>query len=128
MHSFALVYQKFLHHSRHCYVVYLSRNQRMDGRLENDRSSGSSRDALRAKKRILSTGSMRSNTILQNIPPLSNANAQGEYYLTDVIEMAPAGWPFPSLYEEIKGVNSKNDRQCRDDYDGSAPKPWMDRG
>ncbi|MDD5118687.1 MAG: bifunctional UDP-N-acetylglucosamine diphosphorylase/glucosamine-1-phosphate N-acetyltransferase GlmU [Sulfuricurvum sp.] len=47
------------------------------------------------------------------IPRLSNANAQGEYYLTDVIEMARADAlsiaPLYVMEEEFKGVNSKND-------------------
>jgi bifunctional UDP-N-acetylglucosamine pyrophosphorylase/glucosamine-1-phosphate N-acetyltransferase len=47
------------------------------------------------------------------IPRLSNANAQGEYYLTDVIEMARNdGLSISPLYVEeveFKGVNSKND-------------------
>ncbi len=47
------------------------------------------------------------------IPQLSNANAQGEYYLTDVIEMArnDALSISPLYVEEVefKGVNSKND-------------------
>ncbi len=47
------------------------------------------------------------------IPRLSNANAQGEYYLTDVIEMARTdGLVIAPLYvgeEEFKGVNSKTD-------------------
>ncbi|MDD2838284.1 MAG: bifunctional UDP-N-acetylglucosamine diphosphorylase/glucosamine-1-phosphate N-acetyltransferase GlmU [Sulfuricurvum sp.] len=47
------------------------------------------------------------------IPRLSNANAQGEYYLTDVIEMArnDALSIAPLYVEEVefKGVNSKND-------------------
>ena len=49
--------------------------------------------------------------VLQNyIPRLSNANAQGEYYLTDVIEMARndglAISPLYVLEEESTGVNS----------------------
>ncbi|MDD2779964.1 bifunctional UDP-N-acetylglucosamine diphosphorylase/glucosamine-1-phosphate N-acetyltransferase GlmU [Sulfuricurvum sp.] len=47
------------------------------------------------------------------IPRLSNANAQGEYYLTDVIEMAHKdGLSISPLFVEeveFKGVNSKND-------------------
>lgn len=47
------------------------------------------------------------------IPLLSNANAQKEYYLTDVIEMARNdGLNIAPLYVEeveFKGVNSKND-------------------
>ena len=55
------------------------------------------------KKHILST----------YLPKLSNANAQGEYYITDLVELAKNdGFKISPLYvkeENFKGVNSKKD-------------------
>jgi bifunctional UDP-N-acetylglucosamine pyrophosphorylase/glucosamine-1-phosphate N-acetyltransferase len=67
------------------------------------------------------------------IPRLSNANAQGEYYLTDVIEMARAdALSIAPLYvteEEFKGVNSKNDlAQSEMIMMDRIRRTWMDAG
>lgn len=67
------------------------------------------------------------------IPRLSNANAQGEYYLTDVIEMARAdALSIAPLYvteEEFKGVNSKNDlAQSEIIMMDRIRRTWMDSG
>ena len=67
------------------------------------------------------------------IPRLSNANAQGEYYLTDVIEMARNdGLSISPLYVEeveFKGVNSKNDlTQAEMIMMDRLRRSWMDVG
>lgn len=67
------------------------------------------------------------------IPRLSNANAQGEYYLTDVIEMArnDALSISPLYVEEVefKGVNSKNDlAQAEMIMMDRIRRFWMDAG
>jgi len=67
------------------------------------------------------------------IPRLSNANAQGEYYLTDVIEMArnDALSISPLYVEEVefKGVNSKNDlAQAEMIMMDRLRRFWMDAG
>lgn len=67
------------------------------------------------------------------IPRLSNANAQGEYYLTDVIEMARNdGLSISPLYVkevEFKGVNSKNDlAQAEIIMMDRLRRVWMDAG
>jgi bifunctional UDP-N-acetylglucosamine pyrophosphorylase/glucosamine-1-phosphate N-acetyltransferase len=67
------------------------------------------------------------------IPRLSNANAQGEYYLTDVIEMARNdGLSISPLYVEeveFKGVNSKNDlTQAEMIMMDRLRRAWMDAG
>lgn len=67
------------------------------------------------------------------IPRLSNANAQGEYYLTDVIEMArnDALSISPLYVEEVefKGVNSKNDlTNAEMIMMDRLRKSWMDAG
>ncbi|MBN2869404.1 MAG: bifunctional UDP-N-acetylglucosamine diphosphorylase/glucosamine-1-phosphate N-acetyltransferase GlmU [Campylobacterales bacterium] len=67
------------------------------------------------------------------IPRLSNANAQGEYYLTDVIEMARTdGLAISPLYvgeEEFKGVNSKADLSHAEEIMMERlRKSWMDAG
>ena len=67
------------------------------------------------------------------IPRLSNANAQGEYYLTDVIEMARNDrLSIAPLYVEeveFKGVNSKNDlAQAEIIMMDRLRRAWMDAG
>jgi bifunctional UDP-N-acetylglucosamine pyrophosphorylase / glucosamine-1-phosphate N-acetyltransferase len=67
------------------------------------------------------------------IPRLSNANAQGEYYLTDVIEMARNdALSIAPLYVEegeFKGVNSKNDlTQAEMIMMDRLRRAWMDAG
>ena len=72
--------------------------------------------------------------VLQNyIPRLSNANAQGEYYLTDIIEMARAdGLSIAPLFvaeEEFKGVNSKADlAHAEEIMMERIRRGWMDAG
>ncbi len=74
------------------------------------------------------------NSLLSTyIPRLSNANAQGEYYLTDVIEMAKNdGLSITPLYvteEEFKGVNSKADlAHAEEIMMERIRKSWMDAG
>ena len=75
------------------------------------------KDATDAEKQINTVNAgvyaFKNSVLKTYIPQLSNANAQGEYYLTDVIEMARRdGLSITPLYvteEEFKGVNSKND-------------------
>ncbi|MBD3798999.1 MAG: bifunctional UDP-N-acetylglucosamine diphosphorylase/glucosamine-1-phosphate N-acetyltransferase GlmU [Epsilonproteobacteria bacterium] len=67
------------------------------------------------------------------IPRLSNANAQGEYYLTDIIEMARNDrLSIAPLYVEeveFKGVNSKNDlAQAEMIMMDRLRRTWMDAG
>jgi bifunctional UDP-N-acetylglucosamine pyrophosphorylase/glucosamine-1-phosphate N-acetyltransferase len=67
------------------------------------------------------------------VPRLSNANAQGEYYLTDVIEMARADAlhiaPLYVTEEEFKGVNSKNDlANAEIIMMDRIRRTWMDEG
>ncbi|MEA1913780.1 MAG: bifunctional UDP-N-acetylglucosamine diphosphorylase/glucosamine-1-phosphate N-acetyltransferase GlmU [Campylobacterota bacterium] len=57
--------------------------------------------------------------LLSNLPKLSNANAQKEYYITDLVEMAiDQGLtvsPFTVNEENFKGVNSKIDLAAAQD-------------
>jgi bifunctional UDP-N-acetylglucosamine pyrophosphorylase/glucosamine-1-phosphate N-acetyltransferase len=67
------------------------------------------------------------------IPKLSNANAQGEYYLTDVIEMGRNdGLSISPLFVEeveFKGVNSKNDlANAEMIMMDRLRRSWMDAG
>lgn len=67
------------------------------------------------------------------IPSLSNANAQSEYYLTDVIAMARNdGLTIAPLYVEeveFKGVNSKNDLSNAEMIMmDRLRRDWMDAG
>jgi bifunctional UDP-N-acetylglucosamine pyrophosphorylase/glucosamine-1-phosphate N-acetyltransferase len=75
----------------------------------------------------------KNNVLSTYIPRLSNANAQGEYYLTDVIEMAKNdGLSITPLYvteEEFKGVNSKADlARAEEIMMDRLRKSWMDAG
>ncbi len=75
------------------------------------------KDATKAQKeiKIVNAGVyLYSNNILKSyLPKLSNDNAQGEYYITDIVELAKKdGKKIAPLYvseENFKGVNSKYD-------------------
>jgi bifunctional UDP-N-acetylglucosamine pyrophosphorylase/glucosamine-1-phosphate N-acetyltransferase len=87
--------------------------------IENDRVQRivEEKDASESEKAIHTVNAgvyaFKHHVLQTYIPQLSNANAQGEYYLTDVIEMArrDALSISPLFVEEVefKGVNSKND-------------------
>jgi bifunctional UDP-N-acetylglucosamine pyrophosphorylase/glucosamine-1-phosphate N-acetyltransferase len=87
--------------------------------IENDRVQRivEEKDASESEKAINTVNAgvyaFKHHVLQTYIPRLSNANAQGEYYLTDVIEMARNdGLTISPLYVEeveFKGVNSKND-------------------
>ncbi|HLD23234.1 MAG TPA: bifunctional UDP-N-acetylglucosamine diphosphorylase/glucosamine-1-phosphate N-acetyltransferase GlmU [Sulfuricurvum sp.] len=87
--------------------------------IENDRVQRivEEKDASESEKAINTVNAgvyaFKHHVLQTYIPRLSNANAQGEYYLTDVIEMArrDALSISPLFVEEVefKGVNSKND-------------------
>lgn len=67
------------------------------------------------------------------IPKLSNANVQGEYYLTDVIAMARNDGlqisPLTVGEEEFKGVNSKKDLSHAEEIMMDRLRTsWMDTG
>lgn len=67
------------------------------------------------------------------LPKLSNANAQGEYYLTDVIALAKADHykitPLLVDEEHFKGVNSKTDlAQAEMIMQRRIKTAWMDAG
>jgi bifunctional UDP-N-acetylglucosamine pyrophosphorylase/glucosamine-1-phosphate N-acetyltransferase len=74
------------------------------------------KDATPAQRAIdeVNTGIMALPTALlaRWLPQLSTGNAQGEYYLTDLVAMAVAeGKPIatlhPASFDEVTGVNSK---------------------
>ena len=67
------------------------------------------------------------------IPRLSNDNAQKEYYLTDIIEMAKSeGYTIKPLFvkeEDFKGVNSKADlAHAEEIMCDRIKKHWMSQG
>ncbi len=72
--------------------------------------------------------------LLENfIPQLSNDNAQKEYYLTDIIEMAKKeGYTIKPLFvkeEDFKGVNSKADlAHAEEIMQERIKKQWMQAG
>jgi len=95
------------------------------------------KDASEAEKKINTVNAgvyaFKNNLLSKYIPQLSNANAQGEYYLTDVIEMAQRdGLSITPLYvteEEFKGVNSKNDLANAEILMmDRIRRHWMDQG
>ncbi|OHD91967.1 MAG: UDP-N-acetylglucosamine diphosphorylase/glucosamine-1-phosphate N-acetyltransferase, partial [Sulfuricurvum sp. RIFOXYD2_FULL_44_160] len=87
--------------------------------IENDRVQRivEEKDASASEKAIHTVNAgvyaFKHHVLQTYIPQLSNANAQGEYYLTDVIEMGRNdGLSISPLFVEeveFKGVNSKND-------------------
>ncbi len=95
------------------------------------------KDASAAEKAINTVNAgvyaFKHHVLQTYIPRLSNANAQGEYYLTDVIEMArnDALAIAPLYVEEVefKGVNSKNDlAQAEIIMMDRIRRSWMDAG
>ena len=95
------------------------------------------KDASAAEKAINTVNAgvyaFKHHVLQTYIPRLSNANAQGEYYLTDVIEMARNdGLSISPLYVEeveFKGVNSKNDlAQAEMIMMERIRRFWMDAG
>jgi bifunctional UDP-N-acetylglucosamine pyrophosphorylase/glucosamine-1-phosphate N-acetyltransferase len=75
------------------------------------------KDASEQQKRIKTVNAgiylFKSSILEKFLPKLSNDNAQGEYYLTDVVELAKnEGYKIAPLFvkeENFKGVNSKLD-------------------
>lgn len=95
------------------------------------------KDASAAEKEINTVNAgvyaFKHHVLQTYIPRLSNANAQGEYYLTDVIEMARSdGLSIAPLYvgeEEFKGVNSKADlAHAEEIMMERIRRTWMDAG
>ena len=55
---------------------------------------------------------LRANLLHEYLPKLSNSNAQGEYYLTDIVEMATSNdliveAHHPRFEQEVQGVNNR---------------------
>lgn len=107
--------------------------------IENDRVQRivEEKDASEAEKGINTVNAgvyaFKHHVLQTYIPRLSNANAQGEYYLTDVIEMAHKdGLEISPLFVEeveFKGVNSKNDlANAEMIMMDRLRKTWMDAG
>lgn len=95
------------------------------------------KDATDEEKKINTVNAgvyaFKHNILKKYIPQLSNANAQGEYYLTDVIEMAQRDdliiTPLYVSEEEFKGVNSKNDLATAEIIMmDRIRRRWMDQG
>lgn len=95
------------------------------------------KDATTAEKEINTVNAgvyaFKHHVLQAYIPRLSNANAQGEYYLTDVIEMAHKdGLSISPLFVEeveFKGVNSKNDlTNAETIMMDRLRRSWMDAG
>ena len=71
--------------------------------------------------------------LLENLPKLSNNNAQKEYYITDLVEMAIEQnlnvTPVTVNEENFKGVNSKYDLSCAEViHQNRIKKAFMDNG
>ncbi|MDP3290662.1 MAG: bifunctional UDP-N-acetylglucosamine diphosphorylase/glucosamine-1-phosphate N-acetyltransferase GlmU [Sulfuricurvum sp.] len=107
--------------------------------IENDRVQRivEEKDASASEKAIHTVNagvySFKHHVLQTYIPRLSNANAQGEYYLTDVIEMARHdGLEISPLFVEeveFKGVNSKNDlTNAEMIMMDRLRRTWMDAG
>ncbi len=85
-----------------------------DGEVEKIVEEKDASEAQKAIKTVNAGIYLFANGMLEKyLPHLSNANAQEEYYLTDVIELAKKdGFKIAPLYvneENFKGVNSKYD-------------------
>ena len=83
------------------------------------------KDATPAQREIseINTGIMavKARHLLQWLPKLSNDNAQGEYYLTDIIAMAKAAGVAihveqPNAVEEVEGVNNRLQQAALERY------------
>lgn len=107
--------------------------------IENDRVQRivEEKDASASEKAIHTVNAgvyaFKHHVLQTYIPRLSNANAQGEYYLTDVIEMARHdGLEISPLFVEeveFKGVNSKNDlTNAEMIMMDRLRRTWMDAG
>ncbi|AFV97243.1 MULTISPECIES: bifunctional UDP-N-acetylglucosamine diphosphorylase/glucosamine-1-phosphate N-acetyltransferase GlmU [unclassified Sulfuricurvum] len=107
--------------------------------IENDRVQRivEEKDASESEKTINTVNAgvyaFKHHVLQTYIPRLSNANAQKEYYLTDVIEMARNdGLSIAPLYVEeveFKGVNSKNDlTNAEMIMMNRLRRAWMDAG
>ena len=107
--------------------------------IENDRVQRivEEKDASESEKEINTVNAgvyaFKHHVLQTYIPRLSNANAQGEYYLTDVIEMAHKdGLEISPLFVEeveFKGVNSKNDlTNAEMIMMDRLRRTWMDAG
>jgi len=107
--------------------------------IENDRVQRivEEKDASEDEKAIHTVNAgvyaFKHHVLQTYIPKLSNANAQGEYYLTDVIEMGRNdGLSISPLFVEeveFKGVNSKNDlAQAEMIMMERLRRTWMDAG
>lgn len=107
--------------------------------IENDRVQRivEEKDASEGEKAINTVNAgvyaFKHHVLQTYIPRLSNANAQKEYYLTDVIEMARNdGLSIAPLYVEeveFKGVNSKNDlTNAEMIMMDRLRRAWMDAG
>lgn len=95
------------------------------------------KDASDADKKIQTVNAgvyaFKHHVLQTYIPKLSNANAQGEYYLTDVIALARNDGltisPLTVEEVEFKGVNSKFDlAQSESIMIDRLRKGWMDSG
>lgn len=107
--------------------------------IENDRVQRivEEKDASEGEKAINTVNAgvyaFKHHVLQTYIPRLSNANAQKEYYLTDVIEMGRNdGLSIAPLYVEeveFKGVNSKNDlTNAEMIMMDRLRRTWMDAG
>lgn len=95
------------------------------------------KDASTAEKAINTVNAgvyaFKHHVLQTYIPKLSNANAQGEYYLTDVIAMGRNDGlkiaPLTVGEEEFKGVNSKKDLSHAEEIMMDRLRTsWMDAG
>ena len=64
---------------------------------------------------------VKQNLLKKWLPSLKNTNATGEYYLTDIIQMAaaeqlPVVTSVPSVIEEVLGVNDKSQQVIAERY------------
>lgn len=96
------------------------------------------KDATAAQKQIteVNTGilAVRSGKLKQWLAQLKNNNAQGEYYLTDIIAMAVAGQlpvqtAHPASEAEVLGVNSRSQQaQLERIYQRARAEEYMAQG
>lgn len=95
------------------------------------------KDATHEEKNVQSVNAgvyaFKHHVLQKYLPSLSNANAQSEYYLTDIIEMARRDeltvTPLFVHEAEFKGVNSKNDLAASEIIMMERlRRGWMDAG